>query len=157
VIQSITKTHRNNAYASRVIDSTDAASSSENATALTGCGFNTGVLRLWHAIATRSVAIAGEKFHEIQRSGFTMHSPAQGWVPLGGFRSSGGDTISVSYKRVLLSPVPGELGVVCEQVTTAIKTRGSTSAKSHGITNWIVRFFLVSERAPRRKVFNECC
>ena len=38
-------------------------------------------------------------------------------------------------------PFLGELGVVCEQVTTAIKTRGSTSAKSHGITDWIFDCF----------------
>lgn len=47
----------------------------DNATALTWGGFNTGVPRLWCAIATRSVAIAGEKFHEIQTSGFTMKAP----------------------------------------------------------------------------------
>jgi hypothetical protein len=71
---SITTSHRIERNASQVLDSTDEASSSSNALALTGGGFIAGVPRLWHAIATRSVAIAGEKFHEIQRSGVTMHS-----------------------------------------------------------------------------------
>ena len=72
---AIPTSHSINANASRVIDSTDDASSDENAAALTRGGFNTGVPRLWCAIATRSVAIAGEKFHEIQMSGFTMKAP----------------------------------------------------------------------------------
>ena len=52
-------------------------------------------------------------------------------------------------------PVLGGMGAVCEQVTTAIKTRGSTSAKSHGITNLIVRLFLVSERLREGRFLNE--
>ena len=57
-VEHITTSHRIERNASRVLDSTDEASSSENATACTGDGFKVGVPRLWHAIATRPLAIA---------------------------------------------------------------------------------------------------
>ena len=109
---AITTTHRINANALQVLDSNDEASCSENATALTGGGFNTGVPRLWCAIATRSVAIAGEKFHEIQGAAFTMYSPAQVWVPLEGFRSSGGKPIAGFRGKFSLAGCRGEGGGV---------------------------------------------
>jgi hypothetical protein len=188
VSRHITTTHRINAYALQVLDSTEEASSDENATALTGGGFNAGVPRLWHAIATRSVAIAGEKFHEIQRSGVTMHSdrrpnrgplpgrlrtctgtrlifslevlacwvsrgwgrlcpgdPPRSWVPLGGFRSFAPEPVSVSYKRVSAYPFRGN-GGGARRSRPRSTTRGSTSARSHGFTDWIVCLCLVSER-----------
>lgn len=109
--QSITTSHRIERKASRVIDSTDEASSDENATALTRGGFNTGVPRLWHAIATRSVAVAGEKFHEIQRSGFTMKAPP---LCLRYFRAPterlGGKPSQVLIRKSVCLPFLGEWG-----------------------------------------------
>ena len=63
---SIPKTHRIERKASRVLDSTDDASSSKNATALTWGVFKVGVPKLWHAKVARSIADASEKILKIE-------------------------------------------------------------------------------------------
>jgi hypothetical protein len=149
---AITTTHRINAYALQMLDSTDEASSSENALALTGGGFNAGVPRLWHAIVTRSVALAGENFHEIQTSAFTMKPPPLCRRYFKGLSVAvGGKPSQVLIRKSVCLPFLGEWGR-CAKVTTEIKTRGSTSARSHGFTDWIVWLFVcVSFRSDSDK------
>ena len=64
--QSITTSHRIERKASRVIDSTDDASSDENATAKAWGVFKPPVPKLWPATMARSIADASEKILKIE-------------------------------------------------------------------------------------------
>ena len=63
---AIPTTHSINAHASRVIDSTDDASSDENATAKAWGVFKVGVPNLWCANMARSIADASVKILKIE-------------------------------------------------------------------------------------------
>jgi hypothetical protein len=100
-VEHITTSHRINASESQVIESTDEASSYQNATACTGDGFKMGVLRLWHAIATRPLAIAGEIIRRIGRSHrYNGATPPYAWVLTRFCWTRGAGSIPKNHQKV---------------------------------------------------------